>query len=434
MRRLSKASDIWVLKPDSSDREAGAHYASLTLGWTFNRMMFNLGSSGQKSRALNIAKGIVSQEVLRRAFRNKGITAPVQNKSHRDEDLFDFRFAIEGKSLNLDLKSVNFFSDYAPLGRQPLSSALITQCRAYPGPDWRTFFPMLVPHTQINQSKDMYCFAVASSIDFRQCIDTNRDGYALTAFPYGEAVPFFSNRRLCLAREAASEGFYLSIEYTDDSLLESGPITLTVVGEWNAKVKEERVSLKRGQKSEEVGPFSCVACFQVDRKDFGSFVGQISIEATRNDFCSPVLNAQRKDTNKLPETPIVLTTRDFCNLILPSDYTLYFIGWIFKKDFLERCRKYKAWVWPKDSISKYENQLWSQVTEKDIDSLTRAGFGDCIQRNPSGINAGWMKTNGRGGGACCYAFPNIGMRGGVKETNLYVLPEDLYTMDSLLEL
>ena len=42
-----------------------------------------------------------------------------------------------------------------------------------------------------------------------------------------------------------------------------------------------------------------------------------------------------------------------------------------------------------------------------------------------------MKTTGRGGGACCYVYPNIGANGGVKETNLYVLPQDLRTIASL---
>ena len=40
--------------------------------------------------------------------------------------------------------------------------------------------------------------------------------------------------------------------------------------------------------------------------------------------------------------------------------------------------------------------------------------------------------DGRGGGSCCYVFPNIGRNGGVKETNLFVLPQDLKTMDSLV--
>ncbi len=42
-----------------------------------------------------------------------------------------------------------------------------------------------------------------------------------------------------------------------------------------------------------------------------------------------------------------------------------------------------------------------------------------------------MKTSGGpGGNACCYVFPNV-RGGGIRETNLYVLPQDLTIMDEL---
>ena len=69
------------------------------------------------------------------------------------------------------------------------------------------------------------------------------------------------------------------------------------------------------------------------------------------------------------------------------------------------------------------------VTEADKKTITKAGFEGCISE--SGIMAGWMKTHGKGGGACCYVFPNIGRSGGVKETNLYALPKDLNIMSEV---
>jgi hypothetical protein len=119
--------------------------------------------------------------------------------------------------------------------------------------------------------------------------------------------------------------------------------------------------------------------------------------------------------------------------MLPQDYILYVVGWIPKNDFLQCCRKYPAWVWPDDKKDKFQNQAWSQITDGDIKTLTSAGFDDCIQKRPSKINAGWMKTTGRGNGAACYYFPNI-FGGGIKETNLYILPQDLYPMDELRNL
>jgi hypothetical protein len=110
---------------------------------------------------------------------------------------------------------------------------------------------------------------------------------------------------------------------------------------------------------------------------------------------------------------------------------LYVIGWTRKDEFLQNCRKYTGWVWPMDKIDKYRNQAWSQITEDDQHRLETTGFAGSIQDKPRLLKAGWMKTTGRGGGACCYVFPNIGANGGVKETNLYILAQDLYTMNAL---
>jgi hypothetical protein len=84
-----------------------------------------------------------------------------------------------------------------------------------------------------------------------------------------------------------------------------------------------------------------------------------------------------------------------------------------------------------DKIDKYRNQAWSQITEDDQHRLEATGFAGSIQDKPRLLKAGWMKTTGRGGPACCYVFPNIGANGGVKETNLYILAQDLYTMNAL---
>ncbi|ABI67378.1 hypothetical protein [Syntrophomonas wolfei] len=182
---FTRAEDIWELKPLAEDLEAGARYASITLPWTFNRMAYNTGSKGQQGRGLNIAKGIVAQKMLSRALSERNVVAEVQRKSHRDDDLFDFQVVINGKMSKLDLKSWNYFSNYNVSGREPFTSALIEKNAGYAGPEWRKFFPMLVPHTQIGQEKEAYCFGLASSIDFRNNVEADRDGYILTAYPYG---------------------------------------------------------------------------------------------------------------------------------------------------------------------------------------------------------------------------------------------------------
>jgi hypothetical protein len=431
MNMLSRTEDIWILKPTKEDLIAGAQYASVTLPWTFNRMMMNTTSPGQQSRALNIAKGIVGQEMLRRALLESGVSTQVQRKSHRDEDLFDFRILEKGVVINLDVKSVNYYSNYADTGRVPLSLELMVENAGYPGPDWRHFFPMLVPHTQIAQDKQAYCFAITSSIDFRRDVITDRVDYSLTAFPYGEVMAFMGSKKLCLARESVSKGFYIECFYRVDSLFNSGGIRLVVLGEWEGKIQKVPVYLKKERRVPDIGPFSCVSSFQIERGSYEGLDGQIEISVCRNDFKLPVYNSYKQNINVKPDNIVILARKDFCNLILPSGYTMYVIGWLKKEEFLQGSRKYTGWVWPLDKVNKYENQAWTMITEKDKKMITHYGFEDCIQKKPSLLKAGWMKTSGKGGGACCYVFPNIGGQSGVKETNLYVLPQDLKTMSVL---
>ncbi len=431
MSTLSNAGEIWELKPTRDDFLAGAEYAAITLPWTFNRMMMNTGSRGQQSRGLNIAKGIVGQEMLRRALDERGISAEVQRKSHRDDDLFDFRAEIDGKLANLDVKSWNHYTDYSDVGREPFSRDLVIDNADYAGPDWRWFFPMLVAHTQIGQDKEAYCFCITSSIDFRRDIDTDRIGHALTAFPFGESLVFLSSKRLCLVREDDGKGFYLRFSYATEGLLNGNALRLTVVGEWDGDPKKMSVDLSPGTSLEDIGPFSCVSSFQINRADYDELYGHIDVSVSRNEFVRPVRNAAMRNINEPPSEPLTLTKNDFCNLVLPSGYTMYAVGWLPKEEFLEKCRRYTGWVWPNDKVNRFKNQPWTQMTEGDVRSVTRAGFADRILSNPRRLDAGWMKTHGRGGGACCYVYPNIGAYGGLKETNLYVLPQDVRIMDEL---
>lgn len=431
MRKLTGTKGIWILKPQKEDLVEGARYALISLPWTFNRMMLNTGSKGQQARAINIAKGIVSQEILKRALIEQGIRARTQRKSHRDEDLFDFRVEIDGSLTRLDVKTWNYFTDYISLGREPLSPNLIIKNADYPGPEWVHFFPMLVPHTQIAQDKEAFCFAISSSIDSRKDALANRQFNILAAFPSGEVFPFMSYQRLCTEREKAKKGIFLRVSWSTSGLFDPERINIKIIGEWNEKELIIPLTVKKG-KDLTAGPFSVVSAFQIETSDFHEWKdGNVIISIHRNEFKVPVLNSNRVNINVEPRKTLILTREDFCNLVVPNDYTLYVLGWMIKSDYLSSCREYPAWIWPKDSVDKYKNQPWSQITEKDLVSITRAGFEDCIRKKPSMFCAGWMKTHGRGGGACCYVYPNIGMNGGVKETNLYVLPKDLQTIDSL---
>lgn len=432
MGKLKTAGDIWVLKATKEDFLEGAKYALISLPWTFNRMSQGTGPFGQRQRALNIAKGIVAQEILRRALTRKGIKTEVHRKSHRDQDFFDLRVCVGGSTSRLDLKTWNFFTDYKALGREPLTRELIIKNAKYPGPDWRHFLPMLVPHTQIEQNKESYCFAAASSIDFRSDVSTNRAAQVLATFPFGEYLPFLSSKRLCVERESKGKGFYLSLRWQKSGLYDQDCICLDIVGEWAGKICMVPTTIRNGKETV-VGPFSCVASFRISPEQYGEWSrGTIIMGVKRNDLRTPlIVKSTGRDQNQQPKGKCQFSKVDFCNLVLPNDYTLFFIGWMTKEQFLKDCRKYPAWVWPLDNVNPNENTRWSQITEADSKNLDRVGFKDCIQTQPTGLCAGWLKTTGKGGGACCYFYPNIGRMGGVKETNLYVLAQDVETMDSL---
>jgi hypothetical protein len=365
-------------------------------------------------------------------LKNRKIATSVQRKSHRDDDLFDFKFRIDGEDINLDLKTVHYYTNYSGVDRQPFTIELIERYFSYSGPDWRFFFPMLIPHTQIAQAKDAYCFAIASSIDPRADSTTNRDAYALTAFPFGENLSFLSSKKLCLCREENSKGIYLSINFLGEyGLFKQEPIKIKILGEWANELKIIERTIKPNCETKNIGPFSCVCSFQISPDDLKSLNGELRISISKNEFEQPILNTNKRNINSIPKHPLSIFRQDFCNLILPKDYRLYFIGWITKEKFLKACKNYSGWVWPLDKKNKFENQAWSQLTERDLKLIDKLGFTSCISREPSRLNVGLMKTHGHGGGACCYVFPNIGRNGGVNETNLYVLPNDLSAMDTL---
>jgi len=430
MTCLAKVDDIVVLHPSAEDRVAGAEYAAVTLPWTFNRMMYNTGSRGQQGRGLNIAKGIVAQEVLKQKLAEMGSVAKTQRKSHRDEDLFDFRVDTPEGQLMLDLKSWHYYTDYESIGREPLTPELIFRAADYPGPDWRQFFPMLVPHTQINQPKQAYCFAIASSIDIRHNPYAGRSDFRLTAYPYGSFLPFLSSKQLCIEREMEGVGINLELSW-NPTLLDPKQFRIKLLAEHEGDAVSLPLTLRAGAKME-VGPLSCLESLQIEKDQYDQWTeGRIDLAVSKNGLGRPVLNTARRNLNTEPSGELSFVKEDFCNLILPDDFCLYFIGWSMKDDFLAACRKYEGWVWPNDRANKYLNQPWSQVTESDLRTLERTGFADCVTRNPTRLSAGWLKTTGSGGGACCYVYPNIGRQGGVKETNLYALPVDLQILAEL---
>ncbi len=136
--------------------------------------------------------------------------------------------------------------------------------------------------------------------------------------------------------------------------------------------------------------------------------GVLTIAVALNALKVPVLSAAKRNINEAPPISLAVARDDICNLVLPDDYTLRILGWMTKTEYIEQCRQYRGWVWPQNSQDKTRNQAWTMITDKDRTALTRAGFDDCIKSKPTRLDAGWLKTTGKGGGACCYVYPNLG--------------------------
>jgi hypothetical protein len=426
---LSRPTDIWTLHPDAADRAAGAKYAAITLPWTFNRMMKNTGSKGQAERALNIAKGIVGQAVLKRELSRLGIAASGEEKHYRSSDLFDLKLRHGDRDVLLDLKTVHYYTNYPNDQRPPLTPGLVIEHSRYDGPDWRTFFPMLVPQNQMSQAKTAYCFAVASSITLKPDVDANRSAYAITAFVHGEAKPFLTGQPLILRREERRKGFRLGCEYKPAGLFRD-TVAVDLVGEWAGNEVRRRVKLKPGNRVSKIGPFSSLVSVAIERDDYERFDGVIEIDIDSNDLDESVLGSSRREINVEPDVVLEFRKADFVNLILPDDYVVHFLGWTDRGDFLTACRKYRSWVWPNDRENRFHNQPWGQLTVDDTRMAERLGMQDRLR--PKEIHRlafGIMKAS-PGGSASCYYYPNI-FGGGLRDTNLYVLPQDLNTMESV---
>jgi len=420
-----KKSEIVSLKPSDKQKSVGSDYALRTLPWTFNRMMSNTSPAGQNSRALNIAKGVVAQSLFKTVLSDLGVKAEEEKKSHRSSDLFDLRFRVDGNETKFDFKSFNIYTDYALKGRDSFSIDFLIENQDYPGPNWTKFFPMLVPHTQIGQDKDAFIFAFGASKDFRKWNPANgQKNNVLATFPFGENLPFYMSPKLCIAREEAKKGFYIKVIIQSTML--SGPeAKFFFTGEYNGKgVNYELID---NSKVQVIGPFSCLS--SIWTRDSRSLIGLESMQVSlhKNELKSQVLSATRKNLNSEPSL-MEFRQKDFCNLILPDDYELHILGWISKGDYIERCLSYSAWIWPKDSEDKYSNQHWTTFSDSDTSTMAKV-LGEGVDPKEG---LGIMKTTGRGGGAACYFYPNI-HGGGIKETNFYVLLDDLKPIRKLME-
>lgn len=413
MTRVNDADQILQVSPTLPERKSGARYAAISLFWTYDRMRQEAKrSNATRNQAFNIAKGLVGQKCLQRALDERGVEIKLEEKSHRETDSYDLRFPEQSSFSDLDLKTFNHFTDYGVDEKPPLDRNLIGDNIDYEGPEWGHFFPMLVPYDQFSQDKEAYCFAISSSIDYRSHIE-GRGGYELYAYPdTNNAVGEFLVSDI-EGRESRSEALSISVKTSVNG--KKTPLELKVIGEINGNLEERWIEVTSTPTM--FGPVSGVASFKITEETYRTLDNQgshIEIEVAS----SPADDALSRNSLKL-------TTDDFHNLLMPSEFTFYFVGWITKQGFKSQAQTHPGWRRPsRDEFTR--NKRWTDLSDRD-------------ERFLRGNELGWTIADDRAvqgavrQDAGCYYYPKLDRQnmdwGGLQRTNLYVLPGDLRPMD-----
>lgn len=415
MSRLETVDQIWEIQPTLEDKYLGARYAGISLFWTYDRMkQEQRGSHAKRNRAFNIAKGHAAQLALHRELSTRGVDVELEEKSHRVTDSYDLRFPSHSAFDYLDVKTFNHFTNYGVDEKPPLTPELISENFAYDGPEWGHFFPLLVPYDQFTHAKDAYCFGIASSIDYRNRI-TGREGYELYAFPdTDEQCGQFLVTEI-ESREQADRGFRLSVDSTGRDLPEEHK--LKIIGEWDGGIKEQWVPI--GNQQTPFGKIAGVDSFKIRKKTYRLLEqtgAEISINVVESDIELPK-----------PNTELTVSADDFHNLLIPADFTIYVLGWIPKLGFQNRALNHPGWTNPSQTEFT-RNQPWDNISSADK-RLFESKNVDWTVSEDNTVQGAVRKNSS------CYYYPKLNRQnihyGGLRKTNLYVVPADLHPVDDL---
>jgi len=446
MEKLSSPKEIWRTKFENPDLKEAIHYATISLPWTFDRMHY--GAKKQRpanDRLLHILTGVLNQTILQRELSKRGLSCKMDWTGYRESDIFDF--SIEGEVC--DVKTVTLYTEYdKQSAREPFSPEILVKSSSYPGPKWRNFFPVMVPMTQLapDKEKHYYVFGVGKThLDMRKITPVRGDKGFWCAVPFGKAQTFFHNTKLVKAREEESRGFFTNIKWKRTQTSLNGhvdTIKVTLYGEWE-KPKTESLVLKPGRTARSEIEMSALSCIRVEHP--------ASLGPTDELVVSPRNNFRRfipKPTD--PKVNIndhrfswTIKAGDFVNLRVSNDYEVFWLGHISFKEFAGKFTEYPSYFIfhpsnPEDNtpgkpvpklvakLATLDNRRAKAISEgKDI---PWPEFNSLIAGNT--IKAGLLVCANRFAqtlGAACYYYPPYAML----ESAIYILPRDLYTMDSL---
>lgn len=457
MEKFSDASQILTTEMGESDLEKAIQYATISLPWTFDRMQYGIKSQRVvNDRIMNILKGVLNQSILKRALEERGYDCGTDWSNYRESDIFDF----EINDRLYDVKTTHVYSEYgdsdAQYGgsREPISPELIEEYRANEGPEWKTFLPMIVPFTQLEGSrkKDAFIFGIAETEkDIRRTEpEEGEDGFWVAA-PYNEGkdrgTHFFHTENAIRAREEKGQGFNIEFQWDSKQTTlgenDDKEVEITLFGEWDGERREETFTLGKHENYRSDTEFSSFSMARVKNAGVLDEPDEITVTPHSNyDGEIPKPTNPNIDLDN-DDLEWVLNHDSFVNLQMPSEYSVMWVGYTPQDEFFEDFQQYKAWFNPKEDINKNEPARATESVKKEFRRLDEKrqdliDEGEDVSRpdlmsfvtDDEEIDAGILHAayNPSGPlGAASYYYPPYTFR----EKALYVLPKDLYTMDSI---
>jgi len=450
LKKVSETIDIWEpIKVIQEDIDEAINYATISLPWTFDRMGY--GPRTQKAvnaRLMHILMGVLNQTILERILTKKGYKCKKDWTNYRESDIFDF--IISDKKY--DVKTIHIYSKYNDSAqREKFSKELLIENKNYPGPEWRHFFPLMIPLTQLSISKlkDSYIFGIAeTNEDLRKREPQKNDNGFWCAVPFKFAYIFFHSTIVIKQREKVRNGFQLNVKWISkqNHLFPDNVknLVLTIFGEWDGKKQTENIIIKRNEFSKSKKTYSSLSCIKLEHPaylyDDDDLV--ITVDNHYNEFIAkttnPLINLNSSDFEWH------LNEISFVNLQVPDDYVIYWLGYIPYQEFAESFQKYNAYFIPhpkdydRNTIGIITPKLRSKLAGIDRRRLKAIDEGIDIpwpeflslinKRNE--IEVGMMVVAMRGPqplGGACYFYPPYA----ILESAIYVLTSDLFIMDSL---
>jgi hypothetical protein len=379
MAQLTDASDLVPIEVTDQDIYPGISYGIISRAWTYDRM--GAQTRGDFGKAIfRIAVGKAVQAALERYVSGLGIAFKRDTTDYRKPDYWDIETST-GKSV--DIKAFQVFSDYKVAGRPSLDPSRIVSSTL--GESWSSFYPMLIPRDQFERrGKDYYIFAILSAPMSKRCPYTHDAPRGLIALPH--STDSATNKRFqfvhfaSFAEHRIRSGKSFDIHVTCTTPFPD--VLRFTLGYADAigTARNQQILLKFGENST-ISQVTALHYLQWSRRQCPSSV-------------EPLLDITFNGVDDLGALRWEVYNTSFEDVwIYPN--ALWCLGWISKDAFAEARQKYPTYK-PAGAIN------------------SRVGDANGILYD----------------GSFCYFYPPV-LRGGTKNENYYVLPQDLNTMDTL---